>query len=251
MEDLVMAWRNITLRIACCVAVLSLSAHLPAFGAGSGSGAGSSAAAGSAGAGMGTGSGNAGSASSASPAMGRRGIAPGANRNTDIQLNNPNVRLPSPNTSPAAAQARRNAGVGLAPNGLPIGAIGTGTSSEDQMISNRLVSNPSAPSGMGTKDTPTGAPLNTNTQLNNPNVQPPTPNKSPAAAQAERNAGVGHAPNGLPIGAIGTGTSNEDQISRPRAIHASDRVLDANAQVKRQRILSHPRLPVGRIGEGF
>lgn len=73
-------------------------------------------------------------------------------------------------------------------------------------------SGPSAPSGMGTHGTTTGANINTNNSLNNPNAQPPTAaGKTPAAAQAERNAGVGHAPNGLPIGSPGTGTSNEDQ----------------------------------------
>ncbi|WP_245323301.1 hypothetical protein [Bradyrhizobium shewense] len=73
-------------------------------------------------------------------------------------------------------------------------------------------SGPSAPSGMGTHGTTTGANVNTNTGLNNPNAQSPTANgTSPAAAQAGRNAGVGHAPNGLPIGSPGTGTSNEDQ----------------------------------------
>ncbi|RXH05440.1 hypothetical protein EAV90_05685 [Bradyrhizobium vignae] len=65
---------------------------------------------------------------------------------------------------------------------------------------------------MGTHDTTTGANVNTNIGRPNPNVQPPTANaKTPAAAQAERNMGVGHAPNGLPIGSPGTGTSNEDQ----------------------------------------
>lgn len=74
-------------------------------------------------------------------------------------------------------------------------------------------SGPSAPSGMGTQGTTTGTNTNTtNNRLNNPNVEPPTANgKTPAAAQAERNSGVGHAPNGLPIGSPGTGTSNEDQ----------------------------------------
>ncbi|WP_244551137.1 hypothetical protein [Bradyrhizobium sp. Rc2d] len=73
-------------------------------------------------------------------------------------------------------------------------------------------SGPSAPSGMGTHGTTTGANVNTNIGQPNPNVQAPTANaKTPAAAQAERNMGVGHATNGLPIGSPGTGTSNEDQ----------------------------------------
>ncbi|WP_439363155.1 hypothetical protein ACNJYD_20550 [Bradyrhizobium sp. DASA03005] len=83
---------------------------------------------------------------------------------------------------------------------------GTGTSSSSAN------SGPSAPSGMGTQGTTTGANVKTNNSPNNPNVQPPTANgKSPAAAQAERNSGVGHAPNGMPIGSPGSGTSNEDQ----------------------------------------
>ncbi|MGL9617853.1 hypothetical protein QRQ56_07630 [Bradyrhizobium sp. U531] len=73
-------------------------------------------------------------------------------------------------------------------------------------------SGPSASSGTGTHGTTTGANVNSNNSQNNPNVQPPTANgKTPAAAQAERNSGVGHAQNGAPIGSPGTGTSNEDQ----------------------------------------
>ncbi len=87
------------------------------------------------------------------------------------------------------------------------GGMGTGAGTSAGAAS----SGPSAPSGMGTQGTTTGANRNTNTQLNNPNVQPPTANKTPAATQAERNAGVGHAANGQPIGSPGTGTSNEDQ----------------------------------------
>ncbi|SFP81767.1 hypothetical protein SAMN05216330_110225 [Bradyrhizobium sp. Ghvi] len=79
-------------------------------------------------------------------------------------------------------------------------AIGTATSG------------PSGPSGMGTQGTTTGANTGRNSSQINPNVQPPTANgKTPAAAQAERNSGVGHAANGLPIGSPGSGTSEEDQ----------------------------------------
>jgi len=97
-------------------------------------------------------------------------------------------------------------GAGGAGSAASSGA-GVGTSSSSAN------SGPSAPSGMGTQGTTTGANVNTNSNVrNNPNVQPPTPNgTSPAAAQAERNAGVGHSANGLPIGSPGTGTSNEDQ----------------------------------------
>ena len=124
---------------------------------------------------------------------------------------------------------------------------------------------------MGTQDTGTGTNLNSNTRTNNPNVQPAT-SKSRAAAQARRNAGVGHAQNGLPIGAIGTGTSNEeqmivgpssnrkrpaaeingniggtfergsslsDQVSRPLAARAGEKVLDSKAQIQRRTTVSH------------
>ena len=70
----------------------------------------------------------------------------------------------------------------------------------------------SAPSGTGTLDVTTGANRITNSRPGDPNVQVPTPNKPPAAAQAERNVGAGHAPNGQPIGTPGTGTSEEDQM---------------------------------------
>ncbi|WP_247387697.1 MULTISPECIES: hypothetical protein [unclassified Bradyrhizobium] len=128
---------------------------------------------------------------------------------------------------------------------------------------------------MGTQDTGTGTNLNSNIRKNNPNVQPAT-SKSRAAAQARRNAGVGHAQNGLPIGAIGTGTSNEEQmivgpssnrkrpaaeaggniggafgrgsslsdrVSRPRAARAGEKVLDAEAQIQRRTTVSHKRIP--------
>ncbi|KRP92428.1 hypothetical protein AOQ72_30155 [Bradyrhizobium yuanmingense] len=65
---------------------------------------------------------------------------------------------------------------------------------------------------MGTQGTTTGANINTNNSPTNPNVQAPTAaGKSPTAAQAERNMGAGRAPNGVPIGSPGSGTSSEDQ----------------------------------------
>ncbi|MGY3508863.1 hypothetical protein ACVIQY_001838 [Bradyrhizobium sp. USDA 3051] len=93
---------------------------------------------------------------------------------------------------------------------------GTGTSSSS------ATSGPSAPSGIGTQGTTTGANVNTsspNPSQNNPNVQPPTANgKTPAAAQAERNSGVGHSANGLPIGSPGSG--NQQRRSEiGRSIH--------------------------------
>ena len=97
---------------------------------------------------------------------------------------------------------------GAASGSAASSGAGTGTASSSAN------SGPSAPSGMGTQATTTGRSLNTNSQINNPNVEPPTANKTPSAVQAERNVGVGHAANGQPIGSPGTGTSNEDQKSR-------------------------------------
>lgn len=83
---------------------------------------------------------------------------------------------------------------------------GTGTTSSS------ATSGPSAPAGMGIHGTTTGANVNTYNTPSNPNVQPPTANgKTPASTQAERNSGVGHAANGVPIGSPGSGTSEEDQ----------------------------------------
>jgi hypothetical protein len=113
-------------------------------------------------------------------------------------------------SSPAFAQgggggAGAGGGAGGSAGSAASSSVGTGTSSTT------VNSGASAASGMGTRDTTIGA-SHSNASQNNPNVQPPTPNgRSPAAAQAERNTGVGHAANGLPIGSPGTGTSNEDQ----------------------------------------
>jgi hypothetical protein len=60
-------------------------------------------------------------------------ITTGANQtNTNSPINS-NAQPPTANgMSPTAAQAERNAGVGHAANGQPIGTPGTGTSNEDQ-----------------------------------------------------------------------------------------------------------------------
>lgn len=107
-----------------------------------------------------------------------------------------------------------NAGSAGAGTGTSASSASAGPSAPAGMGTNAgsAGAGPSAPAGMGTKDTATGANPSTNNQSNNPNVEPATPTKSRTAAQAARNVGVGHAQNGLPIGAIGTGTSNEDQI---------------------------------------
>lgn len=168
------------------------------------------------------------------------------------------------------------AGVGTGPGSAGSSApSGMGTSAGN-------AAGPSAPAGMGTKDTAAGGDLGTNSQPTNPNVQPATPARSRAAAQAARNAGVGHAQNGLPIGAIGSGTSNEDQtatgsassqnrfrpatqaqgntgvgsvrlsgrgssLSDQRAARVGDKVLDAKAQVERRTTVSRKRVtsPIG------
>lgn len=168
------------------------------------------------------------------------------------------------------------ANAGSAGAGMGTGAVSAGGSAPSGMGTSAGNAGGSAPPGMGTKDTAPRGNLDTNSQSTNPNVQPATPAKSRSAAQAARNAGVGHAQNGLPIGAIGSGTSNEDQmttglassrnrsatqaqggsegqpgrstslsdqISRPRAARAGDKVLDANAQVERRTTVSPRRVP--------
>lgn len=166
-------------------------------GAGMGTGAGS--AGGSAPSGMGTSAGNAGP--SAPPGMGTKDTAPGGNLGTDGQPINPNVQSATPARSRAAAQAAKNAGVGHAPNGLPIGAIGSGTSNEDQMAT------------------------------------VPSRNSFRPATQAQGNTNVGSE------GPPGRGTSLSDRIRLPRAARAGDKVLDAKAQVERRTTVSPRRVP--------
>lgn len=180
----------------------------------------------------------------------------------------------------ALAQGGANAGSAAAGTGTgassanagPSAPSGMGTGAGSAVGRSGATPGSSAPPGMGTKDT--GANLNGNNQTTNPNVQSPMMSRS--AAQAARNAGVGHAANGLPIGAVGTGTSNEDQmtnglslarkrsaaqadgnagttpgrgaslsdqVSRSRAARAGDKVLDAQAQVERRTTVSHKRVP--------
>lgn len=180
-----------------------------------------------------------------------------------------------------------NAGSAGAGTGTGANSANAGPSAPAGLGTRAGNAGPSAPPGMGTKDTATGANLGTNGQPRNPNVQPATPAKSRAAAQAARNAGVGHAQNGLPIGALGTGTSNEDQliiglsstrnnsrpaaraegngppigtpgkgtslsdqVSRPRAAGAGNKVLDAKAQVERRTTVSSKRI-LGRVKLGL
>ncbi|MDD1517103.1 hypothetical protein DCG74_24975 [Bradyrhizobium sp. WBAH42] len=177
----------------------------------------------------------------------------------------------------ALAQAG-GANAGPAGAGMGTGPGSAGGSAPSGMGTSAGNAGPSAPPGMGTKDTAPGD-LGTNSEPANPNVQPATPAKSRAAAQAARNAGAGHAQNGLPIGAIGSGTSNEDQkatgsalsqnrfrpatqaqgsanavglsgrgsslsdqVSRPRAARAGDKVLDAKARVERRTTVSPKRV---------
>jgi hypothetical protein len=168
-------------------------------GAGTGTGASNASAGPSAPSGMGTGAGNAGS--SATPGMGTKDTATGGNPGINAEPNNPNVQPATPAKSRAAAQAARNAGAGHAHNGQPIGAIGTGTSNEDQLV---------------------GGPLSTR-------------NISSPAARAEGN--------GLPIGTRGRGASASNQVSRTRAAGAGDKVLDAKAQVERRTTVSSKRAP--------
>jgi hypothetical protein len=174
-------------------------ANAGSAGAGTGTGASSASAGPSASSGMGTGAGNAGQ--SAPPGMGTKDTAIGGNPGINAEPNNPNVQPAAPARSRSAAQAARNAGAGHAQNGLPIGAIGTGTSNEDQ---------------------PVGGALSTR-------------NNSSPAARAEGN--------GLPIGTRGKGASTSDQVSRARAAGAGDKVLDAKAQIERRTTVSSKRVP--------
>lgn len=194
--------------IVACSSLLVLAqgggANAGSAGAGTGTGASSASAGASAPSGMGTSAGNAGP--SAPPGMGTKDTATGGSLGTSGQPTNPNVQAPTPAKSRAAAQAARNAGVGHAQNGLPIGAIGTGTSNEDQ----RTIS--------------------------------PSPIRN--------TTGVGHATTGQPIGTFGRGTSLSDQISPPRAARAGDKVLDAKAQVERRTTVSPRRAP-GRVKLGL
>ncbi|UPK33920.1 hypothetical protein IVB18_37995 [Bradyrhizobium sp. 186] len=143
-----------------------------------------------------------------------------------------------------------NAGSAGAGTGTGASSANAGPSAPAGMGTRAGSAGPSAPPGMGTKDTATGANLGTNGQPRNPNVQPATPAKSRAAVQAARNAGVGHAQNGLPIGALGTGTSNEDQLiigpSSTRNTSAPAAQAKANISVGH----ATNGLPVGTFGKG-
>lgn len=185
------------------------AANAGSAGAGTGTSASSASAGPSAPAGMGTNAGSAGAGPSAPAGMGTKDTATGANPSTNNQSNNPNVEPATPAKSRTAAQAATNVGVGHAQNGLPIGAIGTGTSNEDQIIIGSL----------------------------------PSRNASAPAAQAKGNISGGHATNGPPVGTFGKGPSLSDQVSRPRAARAGDKVLDAKAQVERRTTVSPKRVP--------
>ncbi|MET4480010.1 hypothetical protein ABIB66_004558 [Bradyrhizobium sp. F1.13.3] len=166
--------------------------------AGSGTGTGTSSAStrGSAPSGMGTNASSANLGRSAPPGMGTQDVGTGANLNRNIQTNSPDVQ-PATSRSRAAAQAKRNAGAGHAPNGLPIGAIGTGTSNEEQMV-------------VG------------------PSLSPNRP-----AARVDGNT----------AGTFGRGSSLSDQVSGPRAAPAGEKVLDAQAVIQRRTTVSHKRIP--------
>lgn len=121
--------------------------------AGTGTGASNASAGPSAPSGMGTGAGNAGS--SATPGMGAKDTATGGNSGINAAPSNPNVQRDTPARSRAAAQAARNAGAGHAQDGLPIGAIGSGTSKEDQMAIGLASSRNRSGSATQPKETPT------------------------------------------------------------------------------------------------
>ncbi|OSJ19577.1 hypothetical protein BST63_02125 [Bradyrhizobium canariense] len=191
---------SLIIAIIMSVSVLALAqaggAVAGSAGAGTGTGTGSANTGGSAPSGMGTNASSANPGPSAPPGMGTRDVGAGANLDRTSQTNSPDVQ-PATSKSRAAAQAKRNAGAGHAQNGLPIGAIGTGTSNEEQMI-------------VG-----------------------PSPNRKIPAAKVD----------GDIAGIVGRGSSLSDQVSRPRASRAGEKVLDAKAQVQRRTTVSHKRIP--------
>jgi hypothetical protein len=182
------------------VLALDGMANAGSGGAGTGTGPSSASAGPSAPSGMGTGAGNAGS--SATPGMGTKDTVTSGNPGIKAEPSNSNVQPATPARSRAAAQAARNAGAGHAQNGLPIGAVGSGTSKEDQMAIGLASSR----------------------------------NRSGPATQAQGNT-IGTE------GLSGRGTSLSDQISLPRAARAGDKVLDAKAQVGRRTTVSPRRVP--------
>lgn len=187
-----------------CLLALAQAGGANAGPAGAGMGTGPGSAGGSAPSGMGTSAGNAGP--SAPPGMGTKDTAPG-DLSTNSEPTNPNIQPATPARSRAAAQAARNAGAGRAQNGLPIGAIGSGTSNVDQMA--------------------TGSAF--------------TQNRFRPATQTQGDAGIGSG------GLSGRGSSLSDNISRPRAARAGDKVPDAKAQVERRTTVSRKRVtsPIG------
>jgi hypothetical protein len=182
------------------VLALDGMANAGSGGAGTGTGPSSASAGPSAPSGMGTGAGNAGS--SATPGMGTKDTVTSGNPGINAEPSNSNVQPATRARSRAAAQAARNAGAGHAQNGLPIGAVGSGTSKEDQMAIGLASSR----------------------------------NRSGPATQAQGNT-IGTE------GLSGRGTSLSDQISLPRAARAGDKVLDAKAQVERRTTVSSKRAP--------
>jgi hypothetical protein len=114
-----MASKRLALLIVAFVGATSLQAI--AQGAGGGS-AGAGSAAGSAATGGAPGSGSA--ATGGTSDVGTTGMS----------QTNTQATTAAPAGSPTAAQANRNAGVGTAPNGLPIGAPGSGVGSPEQPV---------------------------------------------------------------------------------------------------------------------
>lgn len=117
------------------------SASLPALaqgggGAGGGSGGASGASAGSASS-SGTGAATTGSAATggtqqAPNPQGPTGQVQNPSGSTSVE--NANAKSSAPAGSPTALQAQRNAGAGTAPNGLPIGAPGSGVGSPENPV---------------------------------------------------------------------------------------------------------------------
>jgi hypothetical protein len=132
-------------------------------------------------------------------------------------------------SAPAWSQGGGGGGASGASGGAAAGASGSGTSASTSAGSatggTQGTVGPSAGSGTqatvgaaptgGTEDTAPMIRVPTNTSVNavqnGAQTRSKAPPGSPTAIQAQRNAGVGTAPNGLPIGSRGSGLGSPEQ----------------------------------------
>ncbi len=122
-----MTLRKTSLLVA---AIVALSTPVLAQGAGGGAGGGSAASSSSSSAGTGT---NTGTAATTGGTQ-QPANAPGTTGTNQAEISNRPNHSSAPAGSPTALQAQRNAGAGTAPNGLPIGAPGSGVGSPEHPV---------------------------------------------------------------------------------------------------------------------